>query len=708
MTELARGNVSDRPWGRTLGALALRGLSGQLTLTSDGKAYCVAFARGIVVGASSPLASDSAARVALTSHLVSSSQVGEIARRLATAPDRDEVDVIAELAKLSPEQAQRLRRRVNAQRAARTFSVERGEFVVDDQVALPIISGGELDIRTIVYLGAVNNLVEERLSLELGQMGGYFKLRPEATPDLALFGFSETDRAVVVALRDGANLAEVLLAHPEVDGRTIRAIAYSLVSCGAADATEPVNRTTTAIPRLRKPPSRPPIDQPTDGATLQRDRASTGAPVAMRGSSPTSGATAVRQPRGSSPTSGATAVPRPRGSSPTSGATAAPRAPSGSTAPATQARTATGDRPVMSRASSRDNPPTPSRTTTPPPIGRTPTAPPVSRTMTPPPISRTSTPPSVSRTTTPPPMGRALTGPPASRTTTPPPFATTPTGDDVVRLRPPSGAPPTQMAKPRPQRSSSQPPITRVRRDSAATRETEALIVELVPRLDSGADYFTLLGVPVDSAPDAVRGAYFTLARKLHPDRLAALGIPDARRDAQRLFAAINTAFATLSDPQRRSDYVTVLRRGGEAAVRAEDAKADQLAMRVMRAEEAFKLGEMALRRDQLTTAIAEFTTAVELQPNESEYTALLAWSKFAAAPDKMAVAAATRGQLSKAAAQSEKSVTARFYLGRVERMLGREREALEIFQRVLADKPHHADAKAEVRILESRLKSKR
>ncbi len=658
MTELARGNVSDRPWGRTLGALALRGLSGQLTLTSDGKAYCIAFARGIVVGASSPLANDSAARVALTGHLVSSSQVGEIARRLAAAPNRDEVDVIAELAKLSPEQAQRLRRRVNAQRDARTFSIERGEFVVDDQVSLPIISGGELDIRTIVYLGAVNNLLEQRLSLELGQMGGYFKLRPEATPDLALFGFSESDRAVVVALRDGANLSEVLIAYPEIDGRTIRAIAYSLVSCGAADATEPVNRTTTAIPRLRKPPSRPPIDQPTDGATLQRDRSSTGSPVSMRASSPTSGPTAVPRPRASSPVSGPTATPA-------------------------QARTATGDRPVMSRASSRDNPPTPSRTTTPPPMGRTPTSPPPS-------------------------MGRTPTSPPESRTTTSSQYARTPTGDEVVRLRPPSGAPPTQMAKPRPQRSSSQPPITRPRRDSAATRETEALIVELVPRLDSGADHFTLLGLPVDSAADAVRGAYFTLARKLHPDRLAALGIPDARRDAQRLFAAINTAFATLSDPQRRSEYITVLRRGGEAAVRAEDAKADQLAMRVMRAEEAFKLGEMALRRDQLTTAIAEFTTAVELQPNESEYNALLVWAKFAAAPDKMAVAATTRTQLSKAAAQSEKSVTARFYLGRVERMLGREREALELFQQVLADKPHHADAKAEIRILESRLKSKR
>src|SRR5438270_336336 len=150
MTELARGSVGDRPWGLTFAALGLRGLSGQLTLTTEGKRYCVAFSRGAIVGASSPLATDAAIRAALTANLVSSSQVNDLTRRIAAARGRDEIEVIAEVVRLSPDQAQRLRRRVIAQRAARTFSVEQGEFVVEDRVTVQVVPGSELDVRTIV------------------------------------------------------------------------------------------------------------------------------------------------------------------------------------------------------------------------------------------------------------------------------------------------------------------------------------------------------------------------------------------------------------------------------------------------------------------------------------------------------------------------------------------------------------------------------
>lgn len=252
------------------------------------------------------------------------------------------------------------------------------------------------------------------------------------------------------------------------------------------------------------------------------------------------------------------------------------------------------------------------------------------------------------------------------------------------------------------------PPVREVARgDSPRSHEVKALIAQRLKLLDQGADHFQLLGVSQDVAPDALRRAYFALARQLHPDRLAALGIFDEGKHAQRLFAQINSGFAVLSDQVRRADYVGVLRKGGEAVVRAEQARAEELARRILDAEEAFRRGELALRRDQPQAAIAELELAVQLNPDEADHHALLAWARFCAAPDKAAVATTTRSSLDKALLRSPKAVTARFYLGRVERMLGRDAEALRHFREVLAAVANHADAAAEVRVLEARMGDK-
>src|SRR6185503_13711893 len=263
-------------------------------------------------------------------------------------------------------------------------------------------------------------------------------------------------------------------------------------------------------------------------------------------------------------------------------------------------------------------------------------------------------------------------------------------GPDLVIRRVPASRPPParQMA----------------RTDSPQSHDVKSLIAQRLKLLDQGADHFQLLGVSQDVPPDALRKAYFGLARQLHPDRLAALGISDDGKHAQRLFAQINTGFAILSSPARRAHYLDVLRRGGEAAVRAEQARAEELARRILHAEEAFRRGELALRRDHPEGAIAEFELAVKLHPDEADYHALLAWAQFCAASDKLAIAPRTRGLLERAIQRSPRSVTPRFYLGRVERMLGCDKDALRHFRDVLAAAPGHAEAASEVRVLEARL----
>ena len=78
------------------------------------------------MAATSPMAADAIARIAVKNHLITTSQAPEITRRIQNAPERDEVEMLAEVVRFSPEQTDTLRRKMIAQRAARTFSLERG------------------------------------------------------------------------------------------------------------------------------------------------------------------------------------------------------------------------------------------------------------------------------------------------------------------------------------------------------------------------------------------------------------------------------------------------------------------------------------------------------------------------------------------------------------------------------------------------------
>ncbi|HEV8193754.1 MAG TPA: J domain-containing protein, partial [Ktedonobacterales bacterium] len=60
-------------------------------------------------------------------------------------------------------------------------------------------------------------------------------------------------------------------------------------------------------------------------------------------------------------------------------------------------------------------------------------------------------------------------------------------------------------------------------------------------------DYYAVLGVPADADEVAIRLAYRRLARRYHPDVAGAAGLAHMQ--------ALNVAYQTLSDPQRRRAY---------------------------------------------------------------------------------------------------------------------------------------------------------
>ena len=66
-----------------------------------------------------------------------------------------------------------------------------------------------------------------------------------------------------------------------------------------------------------------------------------------------------------------------------------------------------------------------------------------------------------------------------------------------------------------------------------------------------------------------------------------------------------------------------------------------------------------------------------------------------------------TRKTLDRLAHKSDHPEIARYHLGRVERLLGRDREALRQFREVLDVAPQHLEAASEVRVLEARLEGR-
>jgi tetratricopeptide (TPR) repeat protein len=257
-------------------------------------------------------------------------------------------------------------------------------------------------------------------------------------------------------------------------------------------------------------------------------------------------------------------------------------------------------------------------------------------------------------------------------------------------------------------RLGTRPPLSRTTTPRATPAEIEQLVATRLFAMEHGADFYTMLGASNDAPPEAIRAAFLRLSAVLHPSRLAEAGYADDDGRAARLFEHLETACTTVSDPTRRAAYDAALERGGDTALNAARVRTYEEVAGRSPAEDAFHKGNQALRADQPAKAIAFFMQAEELDTTNHDYTVMRAWSQFCAALNKDMVAAEVRKTLTKATHHADAPELAWLYLGRVERMLGRDREALAHFHRVLELVPNHPDARSELRVLETRLASAR
>ena len=210
-------------------------------------------------------------------------------------------------------------------------------------------------------------------------------------------------------------------------------------------------------------------------------------------------------------------------------------------------------------------------------------------------------------------------------------------------------------------------------------------------------DYFQMLDIDRTSTVDQARDAFLALAKTWHPDKLPA-ALDDVRGECSRVFARLSEAHSTLVDEKRRANYMKLLTEGGATP----EAQATIIA--VIEASTNFQKAEVHMRRNDFVQAEAMCRKAVEADPGQPDYLALLAWLESlkpaAQTPVGTQVAIA---KLSKAIEISNKCERAYFYRGQLNKRLGNSGAALRDFRHAAELNPRNLDAVREVRLFEMR-----
>jgi CheY-like chemotaxis protein/curved DNA-binding protein CbpA len=206
-------------------------------------------------------------------------------------------------------------------------------------------------------------------------------------------------------------------------------------------------------------------------------------------------------------------------------------------------------------------------------------------------------------------------------------------------------------------------------------------------------DYFQVLGVAPAADKQALRRAYFALAREYHPDRHFGHASADVRQLASQVYELLSTAHDVLTDPTERERYERELAQG----LRRE--MGDEVG-RILAAEGRFQKGELLFRKGDYAGASATFREAIELYPDEGEFYAWLGWSRFHLAPQSDAARDEALAALEKATALNPRSDKAWLFTGYLYLSKGRPDKAGRQFEKALQCNPDCTEALRELRAL--------
>jgi curved DNA-binding protein CbpA len=156
------------------------------------------------------------------------------------------------------------------------------------------------------------------------------------------------------------------------------------------------------------------------------------------------------------------------------------------------------------------------------------------------------------------------------------------------------------------------------------TRVEVETLHTLLPELD----YYRVLLVARDCAPEAIGEAFRNESRRLHPDRVSVLGDAALSEKANDIFRLVQEAHRTLKDPEQRARYDELLaggsirftdeaRQGAQADKRAAD---PEHAATNKSAEKYWKMALRDFRDKSWKAAVINIRFALTFEPDNDTF----------------------------------------------------------------------------------------
>lgn len=207
-------------------------------------------------------------------------------------------------------------------------------------------------------------------------------------------------------------------------------------------------------------------------------------------------------------------------------------------------------------------------------------------------------------------------------------------------------------------------------------------------------NHYDVLGVERSATAATIRGAFFQLAKRWHPDRLPP-ALSDLKPFVTQAFVRMGEAHQTLVDDKRRAEYDSALREVPEE-------EQAQVAA-ILQAASAFQRAEILTKKRDFAGALVEAQAAYEGDPTQADHTALFAWLQGTQRSEDFGELIQL---LDDALEKDSENIRAFWYRAQLCKKAGQTQKAMRDFKKIIQLKPNHVEAQRELRVYSMRKRS--